>query len=110
MLPPLQVDVGIAAAARLPGPIPSPTVNIPRPSSFLPPAHSPLTAPTNRPPPTQYAGTKRAHEESFRQDDQPHYNGARDRGNAEDIGGPSMMSYKRADGKIISVPAPHEER
>jgi len=92
-LPPL--DIAAAAAARLPMP-PSPT------ASRGPSTLAPLL---NRSAPQQYAGTKRAHDETFRAADTPRYqDGARDTGNAEDRNG--LLVYKRAGGWMQAMPQP----
>ena len=99
-LPPLDIA---AAAARLPIPSPSPT------AGRVPPHSLSALAPLSRPPPQQYAGTKRAHDESFKPDETPRFqDGARDLGTADDVDAP--MIYKRADGRQIQAPRPTEAR
>ncbi|KAK3387689.1 velvet factor-domain-containing protein [Podospora didyma] len=89
-LPPLQIESGLMG--RLP--IPSPTLAGSRPSSLSGPSSAGFTRP-----PIQYAGTKRAHDQSFRQDHDPRFiDGARDRGGSEDVDGAPLV-YKRADGR-----------
>ncbi|KAK0706817.1 velvet factor-domain-containing protein [Lasiosphaeria miniovina] len=89
-LPPLQIDG--ALLSRLP--MPSPTLSGHRPGSLS----GSSSASFSRPSPAHYAGTKRAHDQSFRQDAEPRYDGARDRGLSEDIDGAPLV-YKRADGR-----------
>lgn len=122
VLPPLQIDTNIPGASRLP--IPSPTTMGPRPLMPLAPLihsnNTPTTAatpginasaissssskgpihPATLPPPTQYAGTKRAHDQSFRHEpEQPRFqDGAREKGVAEDITDVMTMYFTRADG------------
>jgi hypothetical protein len=127
VLPPLQIDTtstsnaGLPSAARLP--IPSPTVlassSNPRPLPPLaplihpnPPTNTPINGgtaaksgplhPATLPPPTQYAGTKRAHDQSFRYEpEQPRFqDGARETATAEDVAGSDTenMTFFRADG------------
>ncbi|KAK3946156.1 velvet factor-domain-containing protein [Diplogelasinospora grovesii] len=101
-LPPLQIDALVAAAARLP--MPSPTsMNGPRPGGYL---NGLGTAGYGRSAPAQYAGTKRAHDQSFRQDyELPRFqDGARDTGASEDLEAP--LIYKRADGQQVAFPHP----
>ncbi|KAK1750009.1 velvet factor-domain-containing protein [Echria macrotheca] len=106
MLPPLQVDIPMSN--RLPGPVPSPTTHVPRPNMFPPPPPpAPVSAPISRPPPPpQYAGTKRAHDETFQQDQEPHYNGAREGANGKDAEELKEMKYQRADGTIWTKTPP----
>ncbi|KAK4102636.1 hypothetical protein N658DRAFT_423672 [Parathielavia hyrcaniae] len=122
MLPPLQIDnvATVPSAGRLP--VPSPTAIAPAPRHLVPLA--PLIHPTNSssgssgangalssgplhpaslPPPAQYAGTKRAHDQSFHHEpEQPRFqDGARERATAEDVaGGVDEMNwyFSRADG------------
>jgi hypothetical protein len=97
ILAPLNVPA--TGPARLPMITPSPTV-----------AHPPLnlhqappTPTNNRPTPQQYAGTKRAHDETFKTDATPRLqNGARDSSEAEDPDG--LMVFKRADGRVQCAP------
>ncbi|KAK0613817.1 velvet factor-domain-containing protein [Immersiella caudata] len=101
-LPPLDIPRDLAA--RLPMPIPSPTVGRP-PSNTLPPLSA---LPSNRPPPPQYAGTKRSREESFKPEDTHRLqDGAREPGNAEDASG-NKMWYRRAAGHLVYANPPDE--
>lgn len=94
VLPRLQIDGSMPGAGRLP--LPSPTALGPRPAG----PSGPLLNPLNRPPPAQYAGTKRAHDETFRHDSEPtrFQDGARDKGLSEDAHPSLEMWCKRADG------------
>ncbi|KAK0639296.1 velvet factor-domain-containing protein [Cercophora newfieldiana] len=103
-LPPIDIA---AAASRLPVPNPSPTVGRAPPTDF-PASGSLPPLPSYRPPPPQYAGTKRAHDESFRPEDTYRFqDGARDHGNADDVE-PAPMIYKRAAGNLMVVSMPSE--
>jgi hypothetical protein len=99
MPPRLQIDGNMASASRLP---------LPSPTSLLRPSGSsgPVLNPHYLPPPAQYAGTKRAHDQTFRHDDgQVRFqDGARDKGLSEDAHPSSTMVYRRADGTHKSVP------
>jgi hypothetical protein len=100
-LPPLDIPRDLAAA-RHPMPSPSPTVGRP-PSTTLPPlaAH-----PSSRPPPPQYAGTKRSRDESFKPEETHRLqDGARDPGTSEDASEEKMV-YKRADGSYHAMDPP----
>jgi hypothetical protein len=92
MLPPLQnIDPMQQPTMR---PQPSPTVSMPPPSSLM---HGPPSAPLNRLPPVQYAGTKRAHDDSFQRDETARFqDGARDHATAKDKD--SLFWYRRAGG------------
>lgn len=110
VLPPLQID----GASRLPMPIPSPTTLAPAPRPLMPlaplihPTNTPSTTlskqgpihPATLPPPMTYAGTKRAHDQSFRQDqDQERFqDGRRENAASEDIADVMSMFFTRADG------------
>lgn len=114
VLPPLQIDSNSSNnSSRLP--MPSPTAlasSAPRPLASLAPL-APLIQstssssgkgpvhPATLPPPAMYAGTKRAHDESFWYEPERgrYQNGARDKGTSEDIAGSDItMSFRRADG------------
>ncbi|KAK4156659.1 velvet factor-domain-containing protein [Chaetomidium leptoderma] len=112
VLPPLNMDNSIMpAAGRLPMPMPSPTMLASTPRQLVPLA--PLVSgslksgingpihPATLPPPMQYAGSKRAHDQSFRQEsDQPRFqDGAREKATAVDIAETELsMPFHRADG------------
>ncbi|AEO71674.1 uncharacterized protein THITE_2060243 [Thermothielavioides terrestris NRRL 8126] len=120
LLPRLQIDQP-RAPSHLPITMPSPTAlasAAPPPPTPPPPAPraSPALAngmgssgssssgplhPATLPLPAQYAGTKRAHDQSFRHDsDQQRYlDGARDKGLSEDITTYVSWSFRRADGR-----------
>jgi hypothetical protein len=128
VLPPLQIDTTTSNSNTIPStsrlPIPSPTVlssSNPRPLPPLaplihpnPPTNTPLNGgsnaksgplhPATLPPPTTYAGTKRAHDQSFRHEpEQPRFqDGARESATAEDVegldGDSRMHMFQRADG------------
>ncbi|KAK0704966.1 velvet factor-domain-containing protein [Lasiosphaeris hirsuta] len=104
-LPPLQVDTAAAANGRLPMPTPSPTTLTGGRLYFSGP-NGPPSAPLHRPPPAQYAGTKRPHDQTFRQDDEPSrfQDGARDSGVTDDVDRP--MVYKRANGQYYEKQLP----
>lgn len=105
-LPPLQISnlqSGLLPSARE-LPMPSPThLGVPR-SSASGPAH-PLDRMMN--PPTQYAGSKRAYDQSFKSEPElPRYqDGARDPGRSEDVDEDHLvtMTYRRASGQCKSV-------
>ncbi|KAK3899332.1 velvet factor-domain-containing protein [Staphylotrichum tortipilum] len=58
--------------------------------------------PSTLPPPAQYAGTKRAHDQSFRQEreESRFQDGARERGVVEDLDAHASMIFSRADGSM----------
>lgn len=94
-LPPLQIDSALSNRLPMPSPVPSAS----RPSSLNGSASSGFS----RPP--QYAGTKRAHDETFRQEEPARFqDGARDQGLADDNTLPPMI-YKRSDGRVVEVPS-----
>jgi hypothetical protein len=102
-LPPLHIDNSIPGVARLPMPSPTTLGALPRPlapltSSSMGPVH-----PATLRPPPQYAGSKRARDQTFRQEEeQPRFqDGAREKATAEDIRDyEQTMLFKRADGRI----------
>ncbi|KAL2185427.1 hypothetical protein L209DRAFT_438833 [Thermothelomyces heterothallicus CBS 203.75] len=110
VLPPLQMDTNHSNnTSRLPMPSPTSLANVPRTLAPLAPLIHPTNSsssngplhPSSLPPAPQYAGTKRAHDQSFRQDSGPsrYQDGARETATAEDIAGDVMcMSFMRADG------------
>lgn len=99
-LPRLQIDGSLPGAGR--APLPSPTALGPRPAG----SSGPLVNPINLPPPPQYAGTKRAHDQTFRHDaDPPRFqDGARDPGLSEDAHETFDPWCRRADGRLF-IPA-----
>ncbi|KAL2143676.1 hypothetical protein VTI28DRAFT_10106 [Corynascus sepedonium] len=109
VLPPLQIDTNTSSnTSRLPIPSPTTLTNAPRALAPLAPLIHPTNSsskgplhPSSLPPAQQYAGTKRAHDQSFRHDtEQSRFqDGAREKATAEDIVGDVMcMSFMRADG------------
>ncbi|KAL2264049.1 hypothetical protein VTK26DRAFT_3087 [Humicola hyalothermophila] len=102
-LPPLQSLLPSPTATSAPRP-PAPAP-LPVPILAPPPVSSssgPIN-PKNLPPAAVYAGTKRAHGQTFRSEDEPRrQNGARDEGRAEDVdaGLNEPMIFHRADGKL----------
>lgn len=108
VLPPIQIDTkNNHGANRLPIPSPTSLTSVsrtlaPLPSLLNPPPSSskgPLH-PSSLPPAPQYAGTKRAHDQSFRREPENsrYQDGAREKGTAEDIADVMYMSFMRADG------------
>ena len=107
MPPPRPIHPSLPMEANLPGiahlgPMPSPTA---RSIRRLPSINSGIVNPLSLPPPTQHAGTKRAHDQSFRQDSElPRYqDGARDKGVSEDVSPDPRsveMFYYRANGSL----------
>nr|CDP27178.1 Putative protein homologous to VeA of Aspergillus nidulans [Podospora anserina S mat+] len=105
-LPPIQVDG--PQTSTLPGasqlPLPSPTAL----QAARPNFPAPAAGPVDRIMTTQYAGSKRAHDQSFKTADQPRrfQDGARDEGSSEDPdAGLGPMIYSRAAGFYTTVPA-----
>ncbi|KAK4183843.1 velvet factor-domain-containing protein [Podospora australis] len=104
-LPPLQIKTAQS------GPLPSASQLLPSPTQLPPPRSTnsgpalPLDRMMN--PPAQYAGTKRAFDESFRSEsERPRYqDGARDAARSDDPDEDHLvpMSYKRADGQTKTV-------
>jgi hypothetical protein len=111
-LPPLQIDSNMSAPSRPPLPSQSPVVpdrrtlvplgmlmNNPPPSSKSGP-----TDPKTLPPPTQYAGTKRSRDETFRPETEirsRYQDGARDQGVVEDVyQEEENMQFARANGTV----------
>lgn len=91
-LPPIQTS---SLSGHLPMPMPSP-VSGHRPSTLSGPPSSGLSR--------QYAGTKRAHDETFRQEEPTRFqDGARDQACGED-NTLAPMVYKRSDGRVVEVP------
>jgi hypothetical protein len=115
VLPPLQIDASNSSNSssnRLPMPSPTALASAPRPLAPLAPLINNTTTsngpvhPATLPPPTTYAGTKRAHDQSFRHEpEQPRFqDGARDKGACEDIAGDGMSwMFPRADGRIMDA-------
>ncbi|KAK5661526.1 hypothetical protein OQA88_11430 [Cercophora sp. LCS_1] len=98
-LPPLQMEMPAHTSMSSP----SPTTAMSR-SSIL---NGPSSAGFSRPQLTQYAGTKRAHGESFRPPEQARFqDGARDQGRVEDNA--HIFQYKRAGGEVRYRAAPEE--
>ncbi|KAK3293431.1 velvet factor-domain-containing protein [Chaetomium fimeti] len=113
VLPPLRID---GNNNRHPVPMSSPTSNNNNTPRHLAPLAPLIQSATNSnntstgkgpvhpatlPPPTTYAGTKRAHDESFWYEPERgrFQNGARDKGTSEDIARDEMpMAFARADG------------
>ncbi|KAK0732641.1 velvet factor-domain-containing protein [Apiosordaria backusii] len=100
-LPPIQINgpqtITLPSASHLPMPSPTTLAGI-RPN--LP---GPAPSPVDRIMTTQYAGSKRAHDQSFRydQDSRRYQDGARDDGSLEDAdAGFGPMIYRRADGEV----------
>jgi len=90
MLPPIQTS----SSSSVHLPIPSP-VSGHRPSTLSGPPSSGLSR--------QYAGTKRAHDETFRQEEPTRFqDGARDQALGEDVTLAPMI-YKRASGRVMTV-------
>lgn len=91
-LPPIQTS---SLSSHLPMPMPSP-ISGHRPSTLSGPPSSGLGR--------QYAGTKRAHDETFRQEEPTRFqDGARDQACGED-NTLAPMVYKRSDGRVVQVP------
>ncbi|KAK4240303.1 velvet factor-domain-containing protein [Achaetomium macrosporum] len=102
-LAPLHIDNSIPSVARLPMPSPTTLATVPRPLAPLSSSSKGPVHPASLPPPTQYAGTKRAHDQTFRQEEeQPRFqDGAREKGLSEDIRDhEQLLLFKRADGTI----------
>lgn len=101
--PPVPSAAAVAAAAAVPGRVPCPP-SLPSPAALGP------VNPLSRPPPAQYAGTKRAHDESFRQEaDLPRFqDGAREEARAEDVIDAAIddMVFRRADGRVRAALPP----
>ncbi|KAK4194518.1 velvet factor-domain-containing protein [Triangularia verruculosa] len=105
-LPPIQVDG--PQTSTLP---PANHLSLPSPSTLAAarpnfPALAP--GPADRIMTTQYAGSKRAHDQSFKSDQEPRrfQDGARDDGSTQDADAPlPPMMYRRADGQY-KVPPP----
>ncbi|KAK3315295.1 velvet factor-domain-containing protein [Apodospora peruviana] len=94
-LPPLKIEP--ARPSQLP--VPSPTQSAPRHNSLS----GPGSAGFARPPPS-YAGTKRTHDKSFWADPElgRFQDGAREQPVVEDSDQPKDMTFRRADGRIVS--------
>lgn len=121
VLPPLQIDTALSGASRLP--IPSPTTIAPRPlmplapliAAAIPAVITPalnskgsvgILHPASLPPPAQYAGTKRARDQSFHQEpDQSRFqDGARENPLVEEgINDVMSWSFNRADGRLVDA-------
>ncbi|KAL2160909.1 hypothetical protein VTH06DRAFT_1107 [Thermothelomyces fergusii] len=121
VLPPIQIDTNNSIndynsnsnhTGRLPMPSPMSLASVARTHVPLAPLIHPPSIissssssskgplhPSSLPPAPQYAGTKRAHDQSFRQESETRYrDGARERATAEDIQDVMCMSFMRADG------------